>query len=125
MGRYDRYTKRPETKQEALHPVWRGIGCFMIILMPVMSYAGAVELVKANYRNGWVRMPAEFSGNVTIPYIGTINDLYAYLAIGIVFLVIGFGVLTMLYSVLYSAVGPPKYGPTDAPPPRRPKKRRR
>ncbi len=125
MGRYDRYSPRAVEEKKGLHPIWRGIGCVMIIVMPVMAYAGAVELVKANYENGWVRMPSELSGRVTLPYIGTIQDLYAYLAVGVILLVIGFGVLTILYSIVYSLFGPPKYGPTDAPPPRKVKKRRR
>ncbi|MBL7164023.1 MAG: hypothetical protein ISS57_15610 [Anaerolineales bacterium] len=125
MGRYDRYTKRDVEEQKGLHPIWRGIGCIMIILMPVMAYAGAVELVKANYQNGWVLMPAELASTVTIPYVGSIHNLYAYIAVGLILLVIGFGILTILYSIMYSALGPPKYGPTDAPPPRRPKRRRR
>lgn len=125
MGRYDRYTKRDAETKKGLHPIWRGIGCIMLILMPMMAYAGAVELVKANYKNGWVLMPFELAQTVTIPYIGSIQNLYAYIAVGLILLMVGFGVLTILYSIMYSTLGPPKYGPTDAPPPRRPKKRRR
>ena len=125
MGRYDKYSRKEVQETKGIHPVWRGIGCVMFVLMPLMAYAGAVELVKANYKNGWVRMPTELAGTVTIPNIGSIQNLYAYLAVGLVLLVIGFGVLTILYSILYSVAGPPKYGPTDAPPPRRTKQRRR
>ncbi len=126
MGRYDRYTKKEEEKEPSgINPVWRGIGCIMIILMPIMAYAGAIELVEANYINGWVPMPAEFATAVAIPYIGTIQNLYANLVVGVVLLVIGYGILTILYSILYSVMGPPKYGPTDAPPPRLTNARRR
>ncbi len=125
MGRYDRYTQKQEEQPEGIHPIWRGIGCIMLILMPVMAYAGAVELVNANFANGWVPMPAEFAKAVDIPFLGTVRYLYAYIAMGLILLMIGYGILTILYSILYSAIGPPKYGPTDAPPPRRTRSRRR
>ncbi|MBM3145388.1 MAG: hypothetical protein FJ010_10525 [Chloroflexi bacterium] len=124
MGRYDRFSRIQEKEQQGMHPVWRGIGCILIVLMPVMAYAGAVELVKANYLKGWIRMPADLARTVTIPYVGSIQNFYAYIAVGILLLVAGYGILTILYSILYSVMGPPKYGPTDAPPPRRMKSRR-
>ncbi|MBC8508419.1 MAG: hypothetical protein H8D34_26480 [Chloroflexi bacterium] len=125
MGRYDRLARQSEREEKGIHPVWRGIGCVLFVLLPVMSYAGAVELVKANYRNGWFAVPSDLAQAVAIPYIGVISHLYAYLAVGVVLLVFGFGILTIVYSVLNTTMGPPKYGPTDAPPPRRPKKRRK
>jgi len=117
--------RQDEREEKGIHPVWRGIGCVLLILLPVMSYAGAVELVKANYKNGWMVMPSDLAQTVAIPYIGYISHLYANLAVGVVLLVIGFGILTIIYSILYSTMGPPKYGPTDAPPPRKAKRRRR
>ena len=125
MGRYDRYSSIQQREEKGIHPIWRGIGCILIIVIPMMAYAGAVELVKANYEFGWMRMPAELAQVVQIPYIGAVPNLYAYLAIGIVLLVIGYGILMIIYSIMYRAVGPSKYGPTDAPPPRRVKRRRR
>lgn len=125
MGRYDRMARQNEREEEGIHPIWRGIGCILLILIPTMSYAGAVELVKANYANGWVAIPKDLAQTVVIPYIGAISHLYAYLALGVVLMVIGFGILTIVYSMMNTAMGPPKYGPTDAPPPRRTKKRRK
>ena len=28
-----------------VHPVWRGIGCFMAILIPIMAWAGAIVMI--------------------------------------------------------------------------------
>ncbi len=125
MGRYDRTAHQNEREGKVIHPIWRGIGCVLLILIPVMSYAGAVELVKANYRNNWMVVPVDLAQTVVIPYIGAISHLYAYLALGVVLMVMGFGILTIIYSIMNATMGPPKYGPTDAPPPRRPKKRRK
>jgi len=37
----------------------------------------------------------------------------------IILLVIGFGLLTVLYALMFRLFGPPTYGPLDAPPQRR------
>ena len=127
MGRYDRYTKKPgEEPDSTIHPVWRGIGCFFVIIIPIMAYAGSSLLVDANLEGGWVRIPAELARTVTIPFLAVVVPfLYAKLAVAVLLTVLGFGILSIIYSIMYSAVGPPKYGPTDAPPPKRTKKKRR
>jgi len=90
-----------------------------------MAYAGATLLVELNMEHVWIRLPVEVTGVVTIPYIGAVPFLYAKLAVTLLLLFLGYGVLIMLYSGFYRAVGPSKYGPMDAPPPRRPRKKRR
>lgn len=107
-----RMPKRPWT----IHPIWRGIGCIMIILIPVMSYAGAVLLVQENWKQGWLPMPREFSQSIFVPFIGNVPNLLAYLMIAFVLSVVGFGVMTALYSVMFSISGAPKHGPLDVPP---------
>jgi hypothetical protein len=126
MGRYDRYTSRTplDADNEGLHPIWRGIGCFMMVLFPVMGYAAASLLLEANLKNAWIRVPVEVAKTVVIPYVGAIPYLYAKLAVTLLVMVIGYGVLIIFYSAFYRVVGPPKYGPTDAPPPKRQKKKK-
>lgn len=101
-----------------IHPVWRGIGCIMIILLPAMSYAGAVELVKANYIQGWISMPAELTGPPQYPY------LYAYLLVGTMLLLVGSSLLITIYSMTYRAASGPRQGPLDASPARHRKKKK-
>jgi len=90
-----------------------------------MAYAGASVLVDLNMDNGWVRVPPEARRTVTIPNVATVENFYAILAVTILLLVIGFGVLIIAYSAMYRVVGPPKYGPLDAPPPKRSRKNRK
>lgn len=119
MGRYDPNLiveeKGPGWK---IHPVWRGIGCIMMVLLPAMSYAGAVELVKANYYQGWVRMPVDLAGPPQYPY------LYAYLLVGTVLLLVSFATLIIIYSMIYGATAGPRHGRLDAPPERLKKKKK-
>ncbi len=119
MGRYEPNLivdkKDPGWK---IHPVWRGIGCIMIVLLPAMSYVGAVELVKANYVQGWIRMPIELTGPPQYPY------LYAYLLVGTMLLLVSSSLLITIYSMTYRAVSGPRQGPLDASPARHRKKKK-
>jgi|SaaInl7_200m_RNA_FD_contig_51_1441843_length_1922_multi_6_in_0_out_0_3 hypothetical protein len=126
MGRYDRYTSRdPLESDKGLHPIWRGIGCVMLVLLPVMGYAASSLLLAANQKNAWIRVPPEAAKTIVVPFVGAIPFLFAKLAVTLLVLVLGYGVLIVFYSAFYRAVGPPKYGPTDAPPPKRTKKKKR
>lgn len=120
MGRYNRYERQEiEERPWVVHPIWRGIGFILIILIPILSYAGAVLFVEANARNNWFAMPVELAGPAQFPY------LFAHLLFGVLFAIGGFGIVTMIYAFVYQIIGPPKYGPLDAPPPKKRRKRRR
>ena len=54
----------------------------------------------------------ELSG--TVASIGRVY--YIDLALTFFFMVVGFGLLTILYSLLYRTMGPSRYGPVDAEP---------
>lgn len=127
MSKYDKFNQgsRMEERPWKIHPIWRGIGCLMMILIPIMAYAGAVVLVQANLEQGWLPMPRELIQTVTLPVVGEVNQFYAVVIMTTLLMIIGFGVVTILYSLIYSAVGPPRLGPLDAPPVRNsPKKKK-
>jgi membrane protein YdbS with pleckstrin-like domain len=121
MSKY-RYTSQQSVKERPykVHPIWRGIGCVMMILIPLMSYAGAVMLYDANLRNRWV---------YPIPAIKFIPSNSANLAwelgLTLILSILGFVLLFVLYSFVYRFVGPSKYGPLDSPPARPRRKPRR
>jgi len=120
MGKYQKYDLREmsETKWR-IHPVWRGIGCILLILLPVISYAAGALLVEANRENNWFVLPWQLTGPPQYPY------LFANLFAMVIFIVVGFALLSTLYAFLYRIVGPPKYGPMDAPPAKKVRSRRR
>jgi hypothetical protein len=128
MGKYQPY-RLPQRKSTSgsVHPIWRGIGCFMMILIPIMSYAAAEILVEQNNSTRWVAVPVELARTVTVPVLGDLPHFYATLAVTILLMVLGFGALTVVFAVFWRAVGPSRYGPLDARPIRRsdrPPKRR-
>lgn len=126
MPKYDKFSDQSRLKGRPwkIHPIWRGIGCILMIIIPVLAYAGAVLLIQANEKQHWLPMPRELTQPVTLPLIGTINEFYILLIVTVLLMIIGFGVLTILYSLIYSTMGPPRLGPLDAEPVRTsPKKR--
>lgn len=127
MAKYDKYNPRSRAAERPweIHPVWQGIGCLMMILIPIMAYAGAVLIVQENTEQGWIPFPVELMRTVTIRNIGSVDHLYATLLVAFVLAMLGFSFMVFLYSFLYRIVGPPRLGPLDAEEERGPRKRRR
>jgi hypothetical protein len=123
MSRYSRSYIHPAAKPRPwqIHPIWRGIGCLLVILLPIIAYSGGVMLVRANTEQRWVSLPGELLGFFSLPAIGRVY--YADLAATAALLILGFGVLTVVYSFVYRLFGPPRYSPLDAPMPKPPPKR--
>lgn len=120
MDKYSyRYAQKDDPNKGKIHPIWRGIGCLLLILIPLLAYAGSQVLIDAAAQNDWFVVPVELRGPAGFPFT------YAELMGTVLLSMIGFGVAVILYSFIYRFIGPPKYGPTDAPPPKRVKSRRR
>ena len=131
MGSY-RFVKPKEDK--GMPSGWRGIGCLLMIILPIFSYFAAVALLEVDSIRGVFAsaMPGLF-GRVTIPrfllyvtslnpvwvWLQSINNLWVNLVFGIIILVVLSGIIGIFYSIMYNAMRPAKYGPTDAPPPKR------
>ncbi len=101
MGRYQQYERRTRDKPRGVHPVWRGIGFILMGLILVMSYAGANLLVKANKTNQWVQIPSEIA--YAFPWA---PDLYVELIVAFFLTMIGFGIMTVVYSLVYQVSRP-------------------
>ena len=129
MSKFSKYQKPPKEIKTISHPIWRGIGCLMAIILPVLSYFGAIEFINAGLANGWP-IPVGLLGFVEFPIwvwnvpilanllrpIATFPNFYAVLVFTIVFLILISGILSFFYSLLYRIVGPPALSPLDAPP---------
>lgn len=42
-----------------IHPIWRGVGFSMIVLIPIISYAGTMVLLQQNDIHGWFPLPTD------------------------------------------------------------------
>ncbi len=117
--------------ERPLHPVWRGIGCLLILFVPVLSYILAAATVQLTVDQNWP-MPYQLMGYPVIPvllwkdigivpllsFIQSQNNLYAILALTLVYIVFFSALYSFGYAFLYRFIGPSRYGPLDAPPPK-------
>ncbi len=127
MAKYNKFQPKTRVTRE-IHPVWRGIGCLLIVILPIISFLLMLVVSPAILATGFV--PYQLTGYVHFPdwmfktqitagiarYIGSLENLWANLVIFIVVLVILSGVIWLLYSALYKMVGPARYSEVDAPP---------
>jgi hypothetical protein len=129
MSKYSKYQKIKEKRTAGLHPVWRGIGCLMVIILPTLAYFSSLALLKIGLEKGWP-IPRSLLGFVEFPkwvwkYHVTTNllspianypNFYAILVFTLVILILLSGIFSLLYSIMYRLVGPPQYSEVDAPP---------
>ena len=107
MGRYSKHQRQAKDELKGPSPMWRGLGCVLMVLILVMSYAGAFELVKANAQQGWVQVPHEIRGSLPKVSIDKQPVLYVELIVAFVLAVFGFGLFILVYSFIYR-LGSPK-----------------
>jgi hypothetical protein len=125
MTKYSKYQYRQvKERRWKVHPIWRGIGLLLIIMIPLLSFFGAVMVVRQNIQQKWVQLPVDLNRSYEIPGLEIISpdlrEVYtADFALTLIFMVLGFGIISILYSFVYSLFGPSRYGPVDAPPIRR------
>lgn len=101
MGRFQQYERQMSEDKKGVHPIWRGLGFVLMGVIAVISYAGANLLVEANKTKGWIAVPAGIQGGVSWA-----PDLYAELIVAIFLAFIGFGILTIVYSIIYRVSRP-------------------
>ena len=127
MGKYAKYQRKSE-KKAGMNPIWRGIGCILMVIVPVISYVMMViftPVIKAtnlvpNELLGYVKFPAwvlksPILSDVTF-FIGGINDLWFKLIAFFVILLLLTTIFSLLYTMVFQLVGPPRYTDKDAPP---------
>jgi len=130
MGKYSTYSRpKPKTRVVTVHPVMRGIGCLMMVLVPILAYGTAAILVNYGAGHGWP-IPRNWFGPPAIHpllwnlqglapvlvFIQAQNNLEANLIFTIALVVVIGGIMSIIYGYMYSLFGPPRYGPQDAPP---------
>jgi hypothetical protein len=130
MGKYSTVRKQaPPPRNKDVHPIMRGIGCIMMVIVPIMAYGTSIIAVDYGAKRGWP-IPPEWYGAPSIPdllwklkglepilyWLQGRNNLEAYLVFTAVITAIVGVLMILLYGYIYTIFGPPKYGPQDAPP---------
>lgn len=130
MGKYTTHSRQaPKRRSYGVHPVMRGIGCIMMIVVPILAYGLALFLVDYGIRRGWP-IPANWLQPITIHpllfklqgltpvwnFLLVQDNLIAVVVFTIAIIVVIGGLMSIIFGYLYSLFGPPRYGPLDAPP---------
>jgi hypothetical protein len=130
MGKYSSYSRpKPKPRVVTVHPVMRGIGCIMIVVVPILAYGMAVLLVNYGATRGWPIPPNWYGPPAVHPVLWNIqglrpilafiqaqNNLEANLIFTIALIIVIGGIMSVIYGYIYTLFGPPRYGPQDAPP---------
>ena len=131
MAKYQSYQKQKDLPRNEVHPVWRGIGCLIMIITPIISGAAAQVLLQLGKAQKWpflyelrdvIRFPEYIYKIpyilVAANYISSIYYLKALLLFFFLVLILLSGVFAVLNVTLYRMIGPPRYTAIDAPAPR-------
>ncbi|NWG06381.1 MAG: hypothetical protein HXY35_06800 [Chloroflexi bacterium] len=127
MGKYSSRNTPPLPKiHREVHPVMRGIGCIMMVIVPILSYG--VSVIAVN--NFPIPLPRELVSGIVFPnwmkvlnglnpilfYIESQPLMPAYVLFTVLISIFLFTIMAILYGFIYKTFGPSQYGPTDAPP---------
>lgn len=114
-----RDTEMAREKRRQMSPVWRGVGCLLLVLMTAAGFWFAGWFMQANQTNEWVYLPPELVFHTFMPAWTRAAQLppgmLVQLIVGFLFMVFGYGILSFSYAVLF----PIQPGPTDVPTPKR------
>jgi hypothetical protein len=127
MAKYAKYQRKSPEKKGA-NPIWRGIGCILIIVVPLLAYGLMLVFVPPIIATG--KVPTQLLGHVHFPewafklrisadiarYISSIDNLWINIITFFVILLLLTTVASLLYSMIYTLIGPAQYSELDAPP---------
>ena len=110
MPKHEISIKKPEKDRNKYktHPIWQGIGCILIVLIPIISYAASTLLIENRNKISWLLVPSDIVfTNFKDPYI-IVKITYA--AVIMFVLALFFTLITFLINRFF---GPPRFGPYD------------
>ncbi len=127
MTKYSSYNQQKVVpKSQNPHPIWRGIGCLMIAIVPLISYGLADATTKLAFNQNWPLPPQLLGRPVTPSFlwnlpglvpilaaIESVDNLYLLLALTLVYIVILGAIISFGYAIVYQIAGPPRLGPLD------------
>ncbi len=135
MGKYSGSSTQRESsihKPKEPHGIWQGIGCLMMLIVPTLSIAIGIQAVDYALIEK-LPIPSQLLGYPQLPdlirkstglmiilgQMTKVKNFYAYAVASIAALLILGSVISLVYAWAYRAVSPTRYGPMDAPPPKR------
>src|SRR5512143_2044352 len=100
MTKYQRVKRplEPSFGNRKIHPIWRGVGFAMMVLIPFMSYITTDWFLTENVRKHWV----EFPTNLLINVQGLPEDLVIRIIITVALMIVLYALLTFFSLLVFS-----------------------
>lgn len=125
MGKYTQFQRKSPPKRK-MHPIWRGIGCILLVIAPLFSYGLTVLAVPSILP----RFPYQLKGPMNFPlwvyrspitswygnFMHSFHNPWVNIITFIIILLVVTGITSLVYTMLYQLVGPARYTTVDAPP---------
>lgn len=105
----------PEHK-DPVNPVWRGIGCLLMIIIPIMSFAVAILLYQAKIPQEYFPLTRDLANMTYIPVFNVTIPLFYVLIVTALVTFLGYIALTVVYSLVFRVGSGSRYGPLDSAP---------
>ena len=99
-----------------VHPIWRGVGFGLIILIPIISYAGMEVIIQQNMKSNFFPWPYDIMAKPGDFLWNGDPLLYFRITIVVAIMMVLFALFTLVTFLINSAFGTPRYGPMDVPP---------
>jgi hypothetical protein len=98
MPKYGRYQVETEAneKKDTLHPIWRGIGCILLIVIPIISGFFSNYLVNQRNTFSWMIIPNELIINRFEDPMIAVKAVYFIIIALLLFLIMG--IITFLWT---------------------------
>ena len=127
MGQHSRlqYERKDKPQQ---NPIWRGVGCIIMIVVPLITFGLTLLAVPPVAATGLV--PLQLLENLNFPvwvfrtpglsdiaiFLRGINALGLGIMLFFIILLLLSGISSVIYTSVLQVIGPPRYSEKDAPP---------
>ncbi len=99
------YRLLPIEKRRSLHPLWYALGCWLLVLLALMSYGLTMWLIQQNAKYGWVPIPGP---GVLPPWmlrLGLTPKVIVTWGTGLVVFLLLLGIVSTVYAILMRLFG--------------------
>lgn len=110
---------RERDQRRKMNPIWRGVGCILIVILTVAGYAFADWFYTQNQISHWIFLPREITNPSFAPFLG--NGLMLKIIIAFLFMILSYAIM----SVIFAIASPIEPGEHDAPPPKKERVKRK
>lgn len=113
--------ERERELRKRQNPLLRGLGCLVIVGIGLLAYFSSGWFLVANSENSWIYLPPEIIlPPEQLPWLPP--GFLVRLIVAVMIMVAGYGLLSLVYAILF----PIRPGETDVPkPPKPPKKKKK